>query len=238
MIPRLQAFLAYRSRLFYVFFRSFEIRKNFGFVKIRLGKSDLRVFDQIFLEENYHFFPEGFQPKVIIDAGANVGYSAIWFSSRFKNSTIIALEPESENFKVLKENCRNFPNIIPIKKALWSHSDSIWIKNSKVRSWSFETVEIKESNSISIESTDMISLIEGYQIDGIGLLKIDIEGAEKEIFESNIEGWISKVSCIMIETHDRKVPGVSRLVDEKLLPLGFIKFKTKDLSIFFRRSLF
>ncbi|GAB2496997.1 FkbM family methyltransferase [Algoriphagus taiwanensis] len=238
MISKIRVFLSFRLRLVFVYLKSFEIKKEFGKITIRLQKTDLRVFDQIFLEENYQFFLHEFNPKVIIDVGANVGYSAIWFSHKFKDAKVIALEPEEENFKVLKENCQIYPNIFTLKKALWSESGRIWIKNSKSKSWSFETVKNKEKNSISIEAIDMRTLVQVYEINRIDLLKIDIEGAEKEIFEGEIDDWIKLVKCIMIETHDRKVPGVSSLVDTKLMQYDFIKFKTKDLSIFYHRSLF
>ncbi len=48
--------------------------------------------------------PQDFQPKLIIDAGANVGFASLWFLQRFPNTEIIAIEPESSNCEMLKKN--------------------------------------------------------------------------------------------------------------------------------------
>jgi hypothetical protein len=48
--------------------------------------------------------------------------------------------------------------------------------------------------------------MEKFQISGIDLLKIDVEGAECEIFETS-QNWIERVRTICIELHDRLRPG-------------------------------
>src|ERR1700741_4382586 len=65
-------------------------------LKLRKGTSDLEVFREIFLFNTYDFpVPE---PRTIVDAGANIGLSAVYFANRFKDATIFAVEPESSNF--------------------------------------------------------------------------------------------------------------------------------------------
>jgi hypothetical protein len=48
------------------------------------------------------------------------------------------------------------------------------------------------------------------QLSSIDLLKIDIEGAEKEVFE--VCDWMGDVHSLMIELHDRFKPGCSEAV--------------------------
>jgi FkbM family methyltransferase len=45
-----------------------------------------------------------FEIKNIIDAGANIGLASVYFSQRFVNSTIVAIEPSKENFEILSKN--------------------------------------------------------------------------------------------------------------------------------------
>src|ERR1051326_8504661 len=65
---------------------------------LRTGTSDLPVFRQIFIDEEYNFqIP--FQPSVIFDLGANVGFASIYFANKFPNARIIAVEPEISNYR-------------------------------------------------------------------------------------------------------------------------------------------
>lgn len=226
--------LAYRFKLLHTFFKKNEIFSKYGKMKIRYFNSDLRVFYQIFIEENYRFFPHGFEPTIIVDLGANVGYSSIWFHKVFPKSNIIALEPEDENFKILQSNTNSIGRISVLKKAIWHKDEELFIINPNALSWSFETSKIKKNGSKCIDGISMGSLMKKFNLDRIDLLKIDIEGAEFELFKNEPLDWLENVGSIMIETHDKKQPGTSKLVDSVLLKAGFKKFSTRDLSCFFR----
>jgi FkbM family methyltransferase len=230
--------LAHKSKQLFSFLKAKKVFETHGKMKIRFPGSDILVFHQIFIEENYNFFPRGFVPSTIIDAGANVGYSSIWFSEKFKNAKIIAIEPEEENFEMLLSNTANRKSIKCLKSALWSQDKKIFIKDKSVNSWSFETTEKANKNSLKINGISIPSILNMYNLDKVSILKIDIEGAEGELFSNGYNEWIDKVECIMIETHDKKIPGVSKVVDDALLKHDFLKFRTKDLSIFYHRSLF
>ncbi|MEK6809367.1 MAG: FkbM family methyltransferase, partial [Nanoarchaeota archaeon] len=70
---------------------------------LRPGTSDVPLLYHIFVEEEYNIKPKT-KPSFIIDAGANVGFTAIYFANRFPKARIIAIEPEESNFKLLKKN--------------------------------------------------------------------------------------------------------------------------------------
>ena len=48
-----------------------------------------------------------------------------------------------------------------------------------------------------------------YMLDGIDLLKIDIEGAEREVFEDT-SAWIGRVRSLIVELHEHFKPGCER----------------------------
>lgn len=237
IIKRVRISLTYKVRVLYAFLKSDQIFSIYGLMKIRFPSSDIRVFEQIFLDQNYFFLVDNFNPKVIIDAGANVGYSAIWFSYKFKEAKILAIEPEKRNFDILKQNVKNWINIEPIKAAVWSNDSQIWIKDTTKKSWSFETSEKQGLNSEAVQGISILTLIEKYKLNQIDILKIDIEGAEAELFNDKSKKWLDWVNCLMIETHDKKIPGVSKIVDKVMIENSFIKFKTKDLSIYYNKKL-
>jgi len=70
--------------------------------------------------------------------------------------------------------------------------------------------EVIEKGSKSVRAITMDALMNETGIDSIDLLKVDIEGAEVEVFESC--AWIGKVRVIAIETHDRLRSGCSSVV--------------------------
>src|SRR5574342_1168079 len=71
---------------------------------MRSQSSDLSNYLQIFVKRHYactEFLPD---VRFIIDCGAYVGYSAAWFLSKFSSCTLIAIEPDAQNFSLLQEN--------------------------------------------------------------------------------------------------------------------------------------
>src|SRR5262245_54333406 len=77
-------------------------------VLIRLRTTDGAVFHKVFIENEYDLALAQ-DPSIIVDAGANVGMTAVYFALRYPNARIIAIEPESENFGILKSNAKRFP---------------------------------------------------------------------------------------------------------------------------------
>ena len=176
-------------------------------VFIRLGTTDVAAFEHVFIDEEYGFaLPK--RPLVIVDVGANIGMSAVYFSRRYPDAKIFAIEPEATNFNMLEKNAKMFPNIVPINAALWSHDGDVQIYDGGQGSWGIQVKE-KEGDGdsgVSVRSLGLDTLLSHHGIHKIDLLKIDIEGAECEVFK-NSQKWIGCVDAICIELHDRFRPG-------------------------------
>ena len=163
-------------------------------------------------------------PKIIVDAGANIGTSSMFFAERFPEARIFALEPENENFRLLKMNTDRYPNVIPIQAALWKEDGVRPIQDRLTGPWGYTISEVPgktHPTEQKIASITMETFMKKYDIETIDLLKMDIEGAEKEIFE-NSEGWIDRVKVITVELHDKFISGCSRA----------FYLATKDFSTF------
>lgn len=183
-------------------------------IQLRIPSSDVSTYEQIFINNEYDFISKE-QPKVIIDAGANIGLAAIYFTNKYCGAKIIAIEPERSNFEFLKENTEMYPNIIPVHAALWNKNEEVNIVDPGLGKWGFMT-ELKNSteklqgndcHAVSAITVDKI--ISDYKIERIDVLKIDIEGAEREVF-SDTSSWIDKVDSIIIELHERMKRGCNR----------------------------
>jgi FkbM family methyltransferase len=150
----------------------------------------------------------GFTPNVIVDAGANVGYSVLRFLLEYPDAKIIAVEPGPDNLTQFAKNCAGYPNLSVEPHALWTHKAELRIFNPEEGSNAFRVAE-EPGGPISSLSVD--DIIARHSLDRIDLLKMDIEGSEIEVF-SDCADWIPKVEALLVETHDRIRPGCSDAV--------------------------
>jgi FkbM family methyltransferase len=178
---------------------------------------DLGTYQQIFIDKEYNFVANSL-PKVIIDAGANIGLASIYFANKFPEAKIIAIEPEARNFELLEKNISKHLNIIPLQAALWGGEEQINLLDTGLGTNAYMTVQSDSSDTIKTPKHEFKSIIntvtiekifEDYNIDRVDILKIDIEGSEKEVF-NNSKNWIQKVDAIIIELHERMKDGCCR----------------------------
>lgn len=187
---------------------SFAIRKN---------TSDAAVFLQVFKVQEYQPLVsliqsfKGIPIKTIIDAGANVGFTSIYFLTKFPNARIIAVEADPENMEALKVNFANnkVTDFVALQKALWKSSAEVELTNSfrDHREWSRQVSEVTGEPATSAHKLTGISLSDLMQlhgIDEIDILKIDIEGSEKEVFSDRAQSItiLKRVKFIVVELHD------------------------------------
>jgi FkbM family methyltransferase len=140
---------------------------------------------------------------LIVDAGANIGTSAVWFQSRFPDSLVLAIEPDEENASIAERNCYGL-NVEIIRGAVGSEDGKVVITNPEDASWSFRT---QASDIGTIAKFSMTNLIADKQREGCEpfIVKVDIEGGEEELFSKNLD-WLSSVPLVVIELHDWKFP--------------------------------
>jgi FkbM family methyltransferase len=186
---------------------------RFSFLKhpvyLRKIKSDVRMFEQIFVNKEYDInIP--FEPKIIFDLGANVGYASVLFANRHPHAKIYALEPEDNNFAIAQKNLEPYKNVTLIKGAVWHTSEDISVVDKGHGEAAFMIEKGKSEKSVQAFTINEIMRLAG--VAEIDILKIDIEGSEKEIFEQGFEAWIPVTKLIIAETHDRYKPGTSKAV--------------------------
>jgi FkbM family methyltransferase len=155
-------------------------------------------------------FPFRNPPRLIVDAGAHVGFATLFYANRWPNTQIIALEPEKNNCQLLRMNCADYPNVTLVEGALWHDHTPLWIINPEAASWEFRVQErnqiAPQQNPISAYTVSDLIKLSGQS--RISLLKVDIEGAELQVFANN-PPWLDQVDAILVELHDRFQPGSS-----------------------------
>jgi len=185
---------------------------------VRLGTPDILVFNDLYhgKEQDWNF---EVAPKTIMDAGAYTGLSTAYFATRYPDAKIIAVEPSEDNFALLLRNVSKLENVHAINAALWSETGSLVLTDPGRDYWGF-TVQESDTDSgpdqkhslapaSKVDALTVSDLMSDYEVDRVNLLKVDIEGSEKEVF-SDARPWIDRVDAISIELHDRFKPGCAR----------------------------
>ncbi len=176
-------------------------------IAFRPGTSDVSVFEQVFVWDDYEL-PFKLEPKLIIDGGANVGYASVYFANLYPDAQIVAVEPDESNFELLVENTSGYPNVSPIRAGIWHKAVSLKIENPNDDKFMLRTAEA-ESQEGGIESVTLPEILARWDAAEIDILKLDIEGAEREVFSLGYEDWLGRVKLLIIELHDRYKPGCS-----------------------------
>ena len=192
------------------------------YVILRNGTTDVNCLEKVFINREYEI-PFELAPRLIVDAGANVGMATLYLSHQYPNAEIVAIEPEPSNFKMLERNCGGLPNVTLIQAALWSRSCSLEIDDSGSEAWAFRVSERVSTSgkTVAVPTITIQEILDRFHADRIDFLKLDIEGAELELFSQGSEQWIDRIGSIAIELHDRLKPGCAQAFYSVLMSKKF-----------------
>jgi len=141
---------------------------------------------------------------LIIDAGANIGAAALYFSYRFSGSKVIAIEPERKNCELLRMNCAG-RNIAVVEAALGCEAGRSFLRDPGLSDWGFRTGDTGE---YEVDVVTVDQLFDTLDEDKAApfICKIDIEGGEANLFKRNYS-WLARFPLVIIELHDWLLPG-------------------------------
>jgi len=158
-------------------------------------------------------------PKLILDCGANIGFASVFYANLFPKAKIIAVEPETKNYRMLIKNTQNYANIKTIEAGIWSKKTFLKTKDNGIGSWAF-TVKESASGLPAISINDLTK-------SKIDLIKIDIEGSEKEVFKNNTD-WLKRTELLIIELHDELAPGATEIFNRAVKRMGFRRYRKRE----------
>lgn len=207
------------------------IREDNALVQSILGRG---------LENSEYRLPpiKNFQPKLILDCGGNIGCAAVYFANKYPTAQIYSIEPEKDNFQLLTFNTKSYENVHPIQSALWDRETLLRVEDRGYGKWGFMTFETTANDPAAFKTTTVGKLLAESGFDEIDLLKVDIEGAEKEVFAApDVDEWLPKVKVLVIELHDRMKRGCSYSLFKAISKYKwFFTFRGENL-IFIREEL-
>lgn len=158
----------------------------------------------------YHHRKSQFAPSLIVDAGANIGASAVYFSETFSNSVVFAIEPDLMNWHLLEINTNGL-NVFNFNGAISDVDGELFFKDPGRSDWGYMTQRLPDPDnsldSIKVKSISPLSILTHPVCKNTNplILKIDIEGAEETLFDGDT-GWLGEFPLVIIELHDWMLP--------------------------------
>jgi FkbM family methyltransferase len=216
-------------------------------IYIRPGESDLDVLHQIYFAKFYQIrVPEvreridrryreilaAGKVPIIVDAGANIGISSIWFARQYGDARVVAVEPDAGNLALLRRNVAPYPNVAVLDAAIGATRGFAALSNSGERlAWTVQTSRAEDG--VKIVTVDDAFAASGG--DEPFIVKIDIEGFERDLFASNLD-WLDRAYVVFVEPHDWMFPGErsSGPVQQAMAQRSFEMFIAGDTLAFVR----
>ncbi len=183
-----------------------------GRVRLRARTSDFRVFRKIAVQGEYALDARrmaaidrrigtararGRMP-LILDAGGNIGLFSQMAARRWPQATVVCIEPVAGNLEMARANCAGLPNVSFRRAAVWSAPGRVTLEDPDAREGAFA---FRAADEGAVEAVTLDALLDALPDAELVLLKMDIEGAEKEALVPGARFWRHR-PVILIEPHD------------------------------------
>ena len=162
----------------------------------------VKTYKEIFNEEIYRFeidneANEKSAAPIILDCGANIGLSSIYFKTIYPNCELHAFEPDERIFRVLEKNIldNHYQNVHLHQAAVWTAQTQLSFDNKGSEASAIDTSGNSHYKVNAIKLADYIN-----QFDAVDFLKMDIEGAEFEVVQ-DCASVLHKVKLFFLEYH-------------------------------------
>lgn len=154
---------------------------------------------EIFVDEVYKFRAIGDAPFVI-DCGANIGLSILYFKRLYPKAQVLAFEPDPTLFDILRYNVEQawkLPGVELVNKGVWHRDDTLVFHVEGALAGSL-VVDFAGVNKVA--NVDVVNLAPYLRQRPVDFLKIDIEGAENQML-SIFEDGLANVQNFFLEYH-------------------------------------
>ncbi len=190
------------------------MRHPFAF---RPGTSDVATLDQIFVRRSLDL--AGFEQQrvadavirgmgakaLILDAGASIGPSSVWFANAYPEATILAVEAAPVNIALLERNAAPYPNIVPIHAALWRRGGKVAIADPAAEPWAIQVAPVDDGAPAGLPVVSVEELLEERPGLVLAAAKFIVEGAETAIVEA-MPAWLDASPYVIFKPSDWREP--------------------------------
>lgn len=193
--------------------REYRMRDDTSVV-LRQNSTDIKVFEEIFLERIYSPYAkvaDGKAPAILIDLGANIGLSVIALARELRPLAMVAVEPDGGNFAMLKENlrlARLAERCATVQAFAGVERGFAELVDSGNGEWGMRMGASAPGGIAVLPMEDIVSM--AVRMAGqagaersrpaITIVKCDIEGAEAPLFR-RLREWEDRVDYVILELH-------------------------------------
>lgn len=175
-------------------------------VKLRRAESDFGTFNEVFVSQVYRAaLRVVHDARTVIDLGSNIGLAALYLAAHLPKARIFCVEPGADTYEFIEQNVaalRRASRLDSLHGAVWDaecrlHADPATTSYSNA----LAARPAEPGHAGEFSGYPMAEIIRRSGFAGIDLLKVDIEGAERQLFSGDIS-WLDAVGAIAIEFHD------------------------------------
>lgn len=173
---------------------------------------------EVFADRVYLFRAKNDAPH-IIDAGANIGLSVLYFKELYPKATVTAFEPDPAIFSMLEQNVGGLPGVELHREAIWTEDTTLTFYSEGSLAGSSEVDFMGKGNKTEVPAIRLRNELRKRPVD---FLKIDIEGAENGVL-FDIADELAGIDCLFFEYHS--VPGKEQRLGDMLNLVGKAGFR-------------
>jgi FkbM family methyltransferase len=185
----------------------------------RENTSDEKVIQQVFAAQHYNLgrlarhqeimaylqsMHQAGRRPLIIDAGANIGASSVYLALSFPEAQIVAIEPDAGNFALLSANVEGL-KVRCLQAAIASSSGRTRLVDPGIGAWGYRTDPSGAGPEVPTVTVAQVFQENGEPLFHPFLVKIDIEGGERDLFEGDTS-WVERTAIVVVELHDWLLP--------------------------------
>lgn len=193
---------------------------------LRGGTLDLMIAREILCEESEYRSPKSIDPKVIIDVGANIGMTSLYYLTLYQNAKIFCFEPVPENLELLRRNLEPYADRVTIIPKGLGDAEGVFTFERSTDPRNFGGGGFHGGGegdcSLSLPVTTLRQVAKEHQIDRVDLIKLDAEGAEWPTLKGAPPELIANAEVLIGELHGRNDLQLLQTLD-KTHRLGFTK---------------
>ena len=128
---------------------------------------------------------------------------------------------------MFNKNLSHFPNVDLILGAVRGDNKNVEIMDYGKG----ESGYVTEENVNGFAAITIGDILSNYKWDMVDVIKMDIEGSEKSVFETNSEIWLPKTKILFVELHERKAPGCTKIFNDAVSNFNFKRSKSGEYEV-------
>jgi FkbM family methyltransferase len=160
-----------------------------------------------------------------LDIGANIGNHALYFSDHF--AKVLAFEPNGRTYELLKFNAGMAPNIEAYNVGISDRASDAWMVFNKVNMGGARVVRAAEADATQVKLAPLDTLVR--EDEDVTLVKIDVEGHEREVLLGSEKVIRRHRPLIMFEQHVKEIENGTSPCIELLRSYGYTRFLTLEI---------